>query len=42
MVTVIAQNKEIAHRFEQEGWGTQPNWEKAWDELMDHNAMALK
>jgi predicted ester cyclase len=39
MVTLIAQNKEIAHRFEQEGWGTQPNWEKAWDELMDHNVV---
>jgi steroid delta-isomerase-like uncharacterized protein len=39
MVTLNSQNKEIARRFEQEGWGTQPNWEKAWDELMAPNVV---
>jgi steroid delta-isomerase-like uncharacterized protein len=34
MTTVTAQNKSIALRFEQEGWGTAPNWEQTWDELM--------
>ena len=28
------QNKAIALRFATEGWGTNPNWEKAWDELI--------
>lgn len=27
-------NKAIALRFAKEGWGTQPNWEKVWDELV--------
>jgi steroid delta-isomerase-like uncharacterized protein len=27
-------NKEIALRYAKEGWGTQPNWEKVWDELV--------
>ena len=30
----IEQNRAIALRFAQEGWGTQPNWEHVWDELM--------
>lgn len=28
------QNRAIALRFAQEGWGTNPGWEKIWDELM--------
>jgi predicted ester cyclase len=30
----VEQNKAIALRFATEGWGTNPNWEKAWDELV--------
>ena len=30
----IEQNKQIALRFAQDGWGTMPNWEKVWDELV--------
>lgn len=29
----VEQNRAIALRFAQEGWGTNPNWEKTWDEL---------
>jgi steroid delta-isomerase-like uncharacterized protein len=39
MMTQIEQNKSIALRFEQEGWGTQANWEKTWDELMADNVV---
>jgi predicted ester cyclase len=28
-------NKAIAVRYAKDGWGTQPNWEKVWDELVD-------
>jgi steroid delta-isomerase-like uncharacterized protein len=28
------QNKALALRFGQEGWGTSLNWEQVWDELM--------
>lgn len=28
------ENKAIALRFAKEGWGTQPNWQQVWDELM--------
>ncbi|MEO0535820.1 MAG: ester cyclase [Cyanobacteria bacterium P01_A01_bin.123] len=28
------QNRAIALRFAHEGWGTNSNWEKIWDELM--------
>jgi steroid delta-isomerase-like uncharacterized protein len=34
MMNQIEQNKSIALRFEQEGWGTEPNWEQTWDELV--------
>jgi predicted ester cyclase len=34
MTTQIEQNKSIALRFAQEGWGTNPNWQQIWDELM--------
>jgi predicted ester cyclase len=34
MITQVEQNKAIALRFAQDGWGTNPNWEKTWDELM--------
>lgn len=27
-------NKEIALRFAKEGWGTQPNWQNVWAEVM--------
>ncbi len=30
-------NKAIALRYAKEGWGTQPNWEKVWDELVSPN-----
>ena len=28
------QNKQIALRFAKEGWGTMPDWERVWDELV--------
>jgi predicted ester cyclase len=31
------QNKAIALRFAQEGWGTNPGWEKIWDQLASPN-----
>jgi steroid delta-isomerase-like uncharacterized protein len=34
MAALIEQNKAIALRFAQDGWGTNPNWKKTWDELM--------
>ncbi|APB35107.1 Putative ester cyclase [Gloeomargarita lithophora Alchichica-D10] len=34
MATLIEQNKSIALRFAQDGWGTNPSWKKTWDELM--------
>jgi steroid delta-isomerase-like uncharacterized protein len=34
MSALIEQNKAIALRFAQDGWGTNPNWKKTWDELM--------
>ncbi len=30
----IEQNRAIALRFAKQGWGTNPNWRKVWDELM--------
>lgn len=30
----IEQNRSLALRFAKEGWGTNSNWEKVWDELM--------
>jgi predicted ester cyclase len=39
MNTQTEQNKSIARRFEQEGWGTEPSWEKTWDELMASNVV---
>ncbi len=30
----VQQNRAIALRFAQEGWGTKPNWEKTWDEVI--------
>jgi predicted ester cyclase len=35
--TSTEQNRAIAMRFAQEGWGTNLNWEKAWDELVSPN-----
>jgi steroid delta-isomerase-like uncharacterized protein len=32
--TLTAQNKEIALRLAQDGWGTQKNWSQVWDELV--------
>lgn len=39
MVTLIEQNKSIALRFAQEGWGINPNWKKTWDELMSEDVV---
>jgi predicted ester cyclase len=39
MMTQLKQNKSLALRFEQEGWGTEPNWEKTWDELMANDVI---
>jgi predicted ester cyclase len=33
----VEQNRAIALRFAQEGWGTNPSWEKTWDELVSPN-----
>ena len=35
----IEQNKQIALRFATDGWGTMPNWERVWDELVSPNVM---
>jgi predicted ester cyclase len=35
----IAKNKQIALRFAQDGWGTMPNWEQVWDELVAPNVV---
>ncbi len=34
MATLLEANKSLALRFAQDGWGTNSNWEKTWDELM--------
>lgn len=34
MATLVEQNRSIAIRFAQDGWGTNPSWKKIWDELM--------
>jgi steroid delta-isomerase-like uncharacterized protein len=39
MTTVTADNKSIALRFERDGWGTEPNWEQTWDELMSDDVI---
>jgi steroid delta-isomerase-like uncharacterized protein len=39
MITQTEHNKSIAIRFSQEGWGTKPNWEKTWDELMANDVI---
>jgi steroid delta-isomerase-like uncharacterized protein len=39
MTTQTEQNKSLAIRFSQEGWGTQANWEKTWDELMANDVI---
>lgn len=31
------QNRAIALRFAEDGWGTNANWEKTWDELINPN-----
>jgi predicted ester cyclase len=35
--TSTEQNRAIAMRFAQEGWGTNLSWEKVWDELVSPN-----
>lgn len=37
MSTLTEQNRVIALRFAQAGWGTNPDWEKIWDESTDPN-----
>ena len=39
MVTLTEQNKSIALRFAQDGWGTNPNWKEIWDELMSSDVV---
>jgi hypothetical protein len=39
MMTQIEQNKSLAIRLAKEGWGTQANWEKTWDELMANDVL---
>jgi steroid delta-isomerase-like uncharacterized protein len=39
MMTQIEQNKSLALRFAQEGWGTNPNWQQTWDELMSKDVI---
>ena len=34
MTTLTEQNKSIALRFAQDGWGTNAGWREIWDELM--------
>jgi steroid delta-isomerase-like uncharacterized protein len=34
MNTLTEHNREIALRFAKEGWGTNPGWEKVWDQVM--------
>ncbi|NER78579.1 MAG: ester cyclase [Leptolyngbya sp. SIO1D8] len=34
MTTLVEQNKAIAFRFAQAGWGTKPDWRKVWDTVM--------
>lgn len=33
-MTQLENNKAIALRFSNDGWGTQPRWREVWDELM--------
>jgi steroid delta-isomerase-like uncharacterized protein len=33
----VEQNRAIALRFAQEGWGTKPDWTKTWDEVVSHD-----
>ncbi|MGB3294670.1 MAG: ester cyclase [Phormidesmis sp.] len=33
------QNRAIALRFLNEGWGTQPNWQAVWDEIVAADAV---
>jgi predicted ester cyclase len=35
IVMLAEKNRAIALRFAEKGWGTNPGWEKVWDELMD-------
>ena len=35
----IEKNKQIALRFATDGWGTRPNWEKVWDELVSPDVL---
>jgi predicted ester cyclase len=34
MDSLIEQNRSIALRFAQDGWGTNSNWQEVWDEIM--------
>ena len=37
--TSAENNQAIALRFAQEGWGTNPDWEQAWDQLISADAV---
>jgi steroid delta-isomerase-like uncharacterized protein len=39
MAMSTEQNRAITLRFAQEGWGTNPTWEKTWDELVSPNVV---
>jgi predicted ester cyclase len=39
MNNVTEQNKAISLRFAQEGWGTNPNWRKTWDEVLAYDVV---
>lgn len=39
MKTITEQNKLIALRFAKEGWGTNPDWRKVWNELMSQDVV---
>jgi steroid delta-isomerase-like uncharacterized protein len=39
MIMATEQNRAIALRFAQEGWGTNPGWEQIWNELVTPDAV---
>ncbi len=39
MMNPLDQNKSVALRFAQDGWGTTPHWREVWDELMHEDVI---
>lgn len=33
----IEQNKQLALKFANDGWGTKPDWRKVWDKILSSN-----